>query len=161
MTNLSIRLRLTAWYSVVLLLGLVLFGFGVWFALYARLVAGLDTRLAQRVQGLRSAVAEGEAPDRDHMQRELSEFASDTPDGTLIELRDTSGRILVPSTSQRPLPRYLGSDRAARRTLRAGRPSGSCWTTWSLAGRLTSSGWPARCRRWTTSCAISVTCSSL
>jgi heavy metal sensor kinase len=120
MTNLSIRLRLTAWYSVVLLLGLALFGFGVWFTLYARLVAGLDTRLAQRVQGLRSAVAEGEAPDRDHMQRELSEFASDTPDGTLIELRDTSGRILVPSTSQRPLPRYLGSDRAARRTLQLG-----------------------------------------
>jgi len=120
MTNLSIRLRLTAWYAVVLLLGLALFGFGVWFALHARLVAGLDTRLAQRAQGLRSALGEDEARDRAHMQRELSEFASDTADGTLIELRDASGGILVPSPSQLRLPPHLTSDRAARRTLQLG-----------------------------------------
>jgi heavy metal sensor kinase len=120
MTNLSIRLRLTAWYSVVLLLGLALFGFGVWFALHARLVAGLDTRLAQHAQGLRRELAEGRAPDRARMQRELAEFASDVPDGTLIELRDASGGILVPSPSQRPLPAYLTSDRTTRRTLQLG-----------------------------------------
>lgn len=120
MTNLSIRLRLTAWYAVVLPLGLALFGFGVWFALHARLVAGLDTRLAQRARGLRSALWEGETRDRAHMQRELSELASETPDGTLIELRDGSGGILVSSPSQRPLPAYLTLERAARRTMQLG-----------------------------------------
>jgi signal transduction histidine kinase len=50
MTRISIRLRLTAWYSAVLLLGLALFGFGMWWALEQRLIAGVDTGLAQRVR---------------------------------------------------------------------------------------------------------------
>ena len=53
MTRVSIRLRLTAWYSSVLLLGLVLFASGMWLALEQRLIAGIDARLAQRVQGLK------------------------------------------------------------------------------------------------------------
>ena len=36
--RISIRQRLTAWYAVVLLLGLALFAVVMWFALYNRLV---------------------------------------------------------------------------------------------------------------------------
>jgi heavy metal sensor kinase len=102
MTNRSIRLRLTAWYSLVLLCGLLLFALGMWFALRTRLVAGVDTRLAQRIQGLQSAGLEGEAGDRAHIQQELSEFASDTPDGTLIQLRDPAGGLILPFPAQQP-----------------------------------------------------------
>ena len=38
MTNLSIRLRLTLWYSAVLLAAFLVFGFGMWFALEHRLM---------------------------------------------------------------------------------------------------------------------------
>jgi heavy metal sensor kinase len=101
MTFASIRVRLTLWYSVVLLLGLALFGFGMWWALQQRLVAGVDTRLAMRMQGLRSALgAEAEIHDRSQLQQELTEFAGEIPDGTLIQLRDQSGAIMLPSSNQ-------------------------------------------------------------
>ena len=54
--RLSIRLRLTAWYAAALLAGLALFGSGMWIALEQRLIAGVDQRLAQRVEGLRNAL---------------------------------------------------------------------------------------------------------
>ena len=56
MSRLSIRLRLTFWYSAVLLLGLCLFATAVWFALEHRLLSDLDSRLAQRITGLRTVL---------------------------------------------------------------------------------------------------------
>ncbi len=102
MTNRSIRLRLTAWYSLVLLLGLSLFGFSMWFALRSRLVAGLDKRLSQRIQGVEAAAGERKTSDRARIQHEISEFASEIPDGTFLQLRDASGAILVPFPNQQP-----------------------------------------------------------
>ena len=124
MTGISIRLRLTAWYSAVLLLGLALFGSGMWLALEQRLIAGVDTRLAQRVQGLRSALgAEGKIKDRGRLQRELEEFASEISDGGFIQLRDPSGALVVPFPDQTVFPQDSGAGRSARRTVNlAGRP---------------------------------------
>jgi two-component system heavy metal sensor histidine kinase CusS len=102
MTNRSIRLRLTAWYALVLLLGLSLFGLGMWFALRTRLVAGVDTRLALRIRGLESAGIEGEKPNRAHLLRELSEFAGEMPDGTIIQLRDGAGEVIFVFPEQPP-----------------------------------------------------------
>jgi heavy metal sensor kinase len=94
-------MRLTLWYSVVLLLGLALFGFGMWWALEQRLIAGVDMRLALRMQGLRSALgAEAEIRDRAQLEQELTEFAAEIPDGTLIQLRDQSGGIILPLSNQ-------------------------------------------------------------
>ena len=124
MTGISIRLRLTAWYSVVLLLGLALFGLGMWWALEQRLIAGVDTRLAQRVQGLRSALeAEGEIKDRARLQRELEEFASEIPDGGFIQLRDPAGALILPFPNQAVFPQDSAAGRSARCTVNlAGRP---------------------------------------
>ena len=121
MTGVSIRLRLTAWYSAVLLLGLALFGSGMWFALEQRLIAGVDTRLAQRVQGLRSALgAEGEIKNRGRLQRELSEFAREIPDGGFIQLRDRSGAFILPFPNQAVFPQDSATGRSARRTVDLG-----------------------------------------
>ena len=124
MTGVSIRLRLTAWYSAVLLLGLALFGLGMWLALEQRLIAGVDTRLAQRVQGLRSALgAEGEIKDRGRLQRELSEFASEIPDDGFIQLRDGSGAFILPFPHQTVFPQESAGARTMGRTVNlAGRP---------------------------------------
>ncbi len=114
MTNLSIRLRLTVWYSLVLLLGLSLFGFGMWFALQSRLIAGVDIRLEQRIRGLQAAGLEDRLPDRRHMQRELTEFATEIADGTLIQLRDPAGQVILPLPNQQafaeraPMHRTIG-----------------------------------------------------
>jgi two-component system heavy metal sensor histidine kinase CusS len=121
MTRISIRLRLTIWYSAVLLLGLALFGFGMWFALEQRLIAGVDTRLAQRVQGLRSALgAENEIKDRGQLQQELSEFASEIPDGGTIQLRDRSGAFILPFPNQTVFPQDSAAGRTALRTVKQG-----------------------------------------
>ena len=103
MTGRSIRFTLTVWYSLVLLLCLSLFGFGMWFALRTRLISGVDMRLSQRIRGFADGV-EGESLNRGHLQRELSEFARDIPDGTQIQLRDPTGDIILPVPDQQTLP---------------------------------------------------------
>jgi two-component system heavy metal sensor histidine kinase CusS len=123
MTRVSIRLRLTAWYSAVLLLGLALFGLGMWLALEQRLMAGVDTRLAQRVQGLGSALgAEDEIKDRGKLQQELSEFASEIPDGGFIQLRDRSGAFVLPFPDQTVFPQDSAAGTAHRTVNLGGRP---------------------------------------
>ena len=103
MGRISIRLRLTIWYSVVLLSGLALFAIGMWFALEQRLTAGVDSRLTQRVQGLQTAfAAEGGTKDRRQLQEEVSEFAGEVPDGVLIQLQDAAGTLVLPSPDQPP-----------------------------------------------------------
>jgi two-component system heavy metal sensor histidine kinase CusS len=121
MTGISIRLRLTAWYSAVLLLGLALFGLGMWLALEQRLIAGVDARLAQRVQGLRSALgAEAEIKDRGQLQQELSEFASEVPDGGFIQLRDPSGAFTLPFPNRAVFPQDSAAGRTEHRTVSLG-----------------------------------------
>jgi two-component system heavy metal sensor histidine kinase CusS len=120
MTLASIRVRLTLWYSIVLLLGLALFGFGMWWALDQRLAAGVDTRLAQRMEGLRTALgAEAEIQNRGQLQQELTEFAGEIPDGALIQLRDPSGAIILPFSNQAA---FTGDLASGRTVVREGRP---------------------------------------
>lgn len=96
MMRLSIRLRLTAWYAAALVAGLALFGAAMWLALEHRLIAGVDLRLAQRVEGLRTALGvEAGIKDRAQLQQELSEFVREIPDGSLIQLRDSSGTAML------------------------------------------------------------------
>lgn len=136
MTKVSIRLRLTAWYSAVLLLGLALFGFGMWFALEQRLIAGIDARLAQRVQGLRSALGvEAEIRDRGQLQQELTEFAAALPEGGLIQLRDRSGAVMLPFPTQTAFPRGVADGEAARTVNQGGRAFRAVTTQVECAGQ--------------------------
>src|SRR5579883_973472 len=101
MMRLSIRQRLTAWYAAALLLGLSIFGCGMWVSLRGRLIAGVDARLAQRIQGLQAAVgAEAKIRDRHQLRRELAEFTQEVPDGSIVQLRDPSGEVLAAGESQ-------------------------------------------------------------
>jgi heavy metal sensor kinase len=104
MRSLSISVRLTTWYAAVLLLGLTLFGLGMWFALQQRLVAGVDTRLAHRVDGLRTLLerqaVEGDAS---AMRDELAEFAREMPD-VIFQLEGASGPLIRPAPNQPRFP---------------------------------------------------------
>ena len=125
MRPMSIRLRLTCWYGAVLLAGLSLFGFGMWFGLQQRLVSGVDTRLIQRLKGLLVMLTtEDEPADAEHLHRELAEFVSQTQDHMLIELRDSSGGAIVLASSLSQLPfRDLPGYRTVIRNGRAYRVS--------------------------------------
>src|SRR5207244_1117458 len=73
MTSLSIRSRLTLWYALVLLAGFSVFGFGMWLALEQRMIAGIDARLAQRLQGVKNSLgAAAGIGSRDQLQQELT-----------------------------------------------------------------------------------------
>jgi heavy metal sensor kinase len=94
----SIRARLTAWYSVVLLAGLTLFGAGIWLLISHSLRASLDDTLAQHAQGVITVLQSEVRPDKPkHLQQELAEYASATPGGNLIEVLDSRGQQIVAS----------------------------------------------------------------
>ncbi|SPE30532.1 putative Heavy metal sensor signal transduction histidine kinase [Candidatus Sulfopaludibacter sp. SbA3] len=85
----------------VLLFGLALFGFGMWYVLQLRLVAGLDHRLALRVAGIHTALAaDADIDTVARLRQELAEFAGEVPDGTLVQLRAPSGALIQSSARQ-------------------------------------------------------------
>ena len=107
--RISIRQRLTLWYAAALLAGLGIFALAMWVSLQERLVSGVDARLAQRIQGLETALgAEAEIRDRAQLQRELAEFVREIPDGSLVQLRSTAGDVLLPTPNQQILRPSLG-----------------------------------------------------
>jgi two-component system heavy metal sensor histidine kinase CusS len=116
---LSIRLRLAVWYCAVLLFGLGLFAFGMWYILQLRLVAEVDQRLAQRVAGLHAALGtEAEIRSASHLQKEFAEFTGEVSDGTLVQMRAASGALTQSSTRQ---PVFAESVReGSYRTVEAG-----------------------------------------
>ncbi len=95
----SIRLRLTLWFSLVLLLGLALFSSSAWFLLERRLMQGVDARLSGRLDGLRNLLNTeivDTGGDLSLMREELGEFARSTPEGALLQARDAKGTALLP-----------------------------------------------------------------
>ena len=91
----SIRARLTAWYSLVLLAGLTLFGAGIWLLISHSLRASLDDTLAQAAKGVTTVLQSETEPD--HLREELTEYASATPGGNLMEVRNSQGQQIVAS----------------------------------------------------------------
>ena len=136
MNSLSIRSRLSLWYALVMLVGFSVFGFGMWLALEHRLVAGVDAHLAQRMKGVKNALGGAEIRSRDQLQQELSEFAAEIPDGTLVQLRDRSGSVLLPDGHQsKPL---AGGDRLRILTGRL-ESAGETWDV-TVAGKTRRDG---------------------
>jgi len=110
MLRLSIRLRLTLWYSAVLLLGLLLFAYGMWLALQQHLVSGIDVRLAQTAEGLGILLASEETfPDLDHLQEEIAEYLKEVPTRSLIQLRMDTGQEVFSSAN----PPFVPPDRTS------------------------------------------------
>jgi len=114
----SIRSRLTIWYSLVMLAGFALFGVTAWYALQNRLMAAVDVRLALRMQGVRSALGEtAEVQTRPQLAKELGEYIGEVPDGSVVQLRDRSGVLFFGSANLPAAPRTItGSMDAAGET---------------------------------------------
>jgi heavy metal sensor kinase len=94
----SIRFRLTAWYSLMLLSALALFGVGTWIAVSISITQAVDQSLANRVASLQrylEFMVVHEASD--DLAEELKEFAMGAPEGNLLQVRDSSGKDLLSS----------------------------------------------------------------
>ena len=110
MIRLSIRLRLTLWYSAVLLLGLVLFAYGMWLALQQRLVSGVDGRLAQKAEGLGILLSSEEtSAGIARLQEEIAEYLKEVPTRFLIQLRTDAGHEVFSSAN----PPFVFPDRTS------------------------------------------------
>ena len=91
----SIRARLTAWYSLVLLAGLTLFGAGIWLMVSHSLRASLYETLTQAAKGVTTVLQSETEPD--HLREELTEYASATPGGNLMEVWNAQGQQIIAS----------------------------------------------------------------
>jgi two-component system, OmpR family, heavy metal sensor histidine kinase CusS len=98
MAQLSIRVRLTLWYSLVLLAALSLFVWGIWLTANHRLMASVDTALMEQAKGVITVIRNELDPAHpEQLQEELTEYAQATPDGNLIEVRDPKGQQILSS----------------------------------------------------------------
>jgi len=92
----SIRARLTAWYSLVLLTGLALFGTGIWLVVEHSLNASLDETLSGQAKGV-ITVLQSVPNEPDDLREELNEYAKATPGGNLMEVQDSQGNQILAS----------------------------------------------------------------
>jgi len=98
MTHWSIGSRLTFWYSLVLLAGLVLFSAGVWLVVSHSLRASLDESLSAQARGVATVLETEFNPAKpQHLKEEVSEYADATPEGNLMEVWDSQGNRLAES----------------------------------------------------------------
>lgn len=94
----SIRVRLTAWYAAVLLVGLGLFGISVWLALNRSLYETIDESLEDRVAGVRRFMEDQiEALSIDEIRMEFREHSVLGPGSDLFQVCDGQGNWLYRS----------------------------------------------------------------
>ena len=98
MTHWSIRTRLTVWYSIILLAGLLLIGGGIWLVVSHSLMASLDDALLDEAKGVHTVIDAHYNPARPGLlDEELSEYIDATPEGNLTEVLDPQGHALIAS----------------------------------------------------------------
>ena len=93
----SIGTRLTFWYSLILLASLVLFGSGIWLVVSHSLRASLQDTLDEHAKGVITVLRSVNPKKPWHVREELTEYASATPGGNLMEVRDSEGQQIVAS----------------------------------------------------------------
>jgi two-component system heavy metal sensor histidine kinase CusS len=94
----SIGIRLTVWYSLVLLAGMLLFGTGMWWMVSHSLRSSVDRGLEAQAQAVITVLqTESDPAHPQQLREELSEYVEWTPEGKLIEVRDAQDKTLVSS----------------------------------------------------------------
>jgi heavy metal sensor kinase len=90
----SIHFRLTAWYALVLVAALGLFGGLIWFSLRARLLSEVDEELADQAKSFHSFVQEeAQEVSPSQLKEEIAEFCQALPPSTYLEVRDGAGQV--------------------------------------------------------------------
>ena len=92
----SIRTRLTALYTSLLFVALVVFAAAATQLLRSRLIDDVHAALDQRIHGVENFLRRETTATTAHMiPEEIAEYAFTQPEGHLIDVRDESGNILL------------------------------------------------------------------
>jgi heavy metal sensor kinase len=98
MTHWSIRARLTAWYSSMLLAGLLVFGVSIWLVVSHSLMASLDESLMAQSRGVSTMIqTEFDPGHLRHFRVEMAEYIDAAPEGNLMEIIDPQGEVMFAS----------------------------------------------------------------
>ena len=125
MKNVSLSVRLTAWFSAIFLAGFAGFGIAMWLDLDYSLSQGRDRTLSRRAARLQDLLNTSGADFREGWRAEYAQFADATPEGKLIYLLDANGHRLFPkhaATPDFPWPPVSDFARRYRDTAYQGRP---------------------------------------
>jgi heavy metal sensor kinase len=104
MPHRSLELRLTAWYSVILLAGYVLFGAAIWVVTSRAVRGAVDDVLEERIVRLTDIVS-AEADGPEEYEEEIVDYLMGVPEGHLSRVRNAEGAdFFPPSASETGLP---------------------------------------------------------
>lgn len=97
MKSLSIRVRLTAWYSLILTFSFCVFGAVAYFGMTRSIRSTVDATLRNRIEGVREVIEETAHETLNSFKDELGEFADVKAEGDLLRISDQAGNLLYSS----------------------------------------------------------------
>jgi heavy metal sensor kinase len=97
MSALSVRIRLTVWYSLILAASLGIFGSAAYFAMSHSIRSALDAGLQRRVQGIRGIIARTEPQGQAALKDELYEYDEGQGNRGRLRVADSSGELIYSS----------------------------------------------------------------
>jgi heavy metal sensor kinase len=102
LNKVSISFRLTAWFTVVFLCGFVVLGIAMWVGWSYTLSSGRDRTLARRAARALEALSNFSSQPEALISARYDEFVDATPEGNLIDIFDSTGRMLYPTNPSAP-----------------------------------------------------------
>jgi two-component system heavy metal sensor histidine kinase CusS len=96
--TISIRQRLTIWYSIVLSFGLIVFSFVLWSMLWYQLRSDLDDSLRNQARGLEEYLRIEEGDATANLTLEVDEYSRSMPFDHLLAVFDARGNIIYANT---------------------------------------------------------------
>jgi two-component system heavy metal sensor histidine kinase CusS len=97
MRALSVRIRLTIWYSLILALSLGVFGSAAYFAMSHSIRSAVDAGLRRRVEGVRGIISRTAPEGLAALKDELSEYDEGQGKGSRLRVADSSGAVIYGS----------------------------------------------------------------
>jgi len=97
MKALSVRIRLTIWYSLILALSLGIFGGAAYFAMSHSIRSALDAALRRRVEGIRGIITRTAPQGLAALKDDLSEYDEGQGNGTRLQVADSSAALIYAS----------------------------------------------------------------
>jgi heavy metal sensor kinase len=114
MRAIPVRIRLTAWYSLILALSLGVFGTAAYLAMSHSIRSSIDAGLRRRVQGIRGIIARTAPEGLVALNDELNEYDQGQGNGSQLRVADSKGELIYASPGTDSIeargPRVRGPD---------------------------------------------------